>query len=222
MNIHEEILSVETAPGVTISAQIGCSEFADTSRILTIFPPHPSLGGNMDNNVVHSLYLQGIKENVVSVKFEYRGVASGRVGKENLLSYWESLEEKADFGVIVDDSVKLLTHVKNSFNKNATLYFTAYSFGNYIALLAAPGLNVTNVCGISPPAGEYDFLRELDKTSASFFVALNDVFCLQQDICKLRNHPSVTVTVLDAEDHFFRDEEKALAGSVVSDALKRN
>lgn len=214
-----EILTVETEPGLVLSATVGYQDDTPLDRLVVIFPPHPSLGGDTANNVVRGLFRQAVSRPVLTMTFDYRGVREGKVGESSLLAYWDRLEATRDFRPIVEDAVAVIRRVRNSFDRDASLWFVAYSFGNLIALQTARELQVRGFAGISPPVFEYD-LGPLfaGVPRPTFWIAPHDAFCPAGALDPLGTG-RLCVREFPSEDHFFRGAEEALARQVLKGLL---
>lgn len=210
-----EIITVETEPGVALQATVGYQDHTPLDRLLVVFPPHPSLGGDSANNVVAALFRQAVARPVLAMTFDYRGVREGRVGETSLLAYWDRLEESRDFRPIVQDAVAVIRRVRDSFNPDAALWFAAYSFGNLVALQVAREVAVRGFAGISPPVFEYDIAPLLTGVPLPiFWIAPQDAFCPAGALDGLGTG-RLCVREFPSEDHFFRGSEEALAGRVL-------
>ena len=214
-----EILRVETEPGIVLQATVGYQDDTPVDRLLVIFPPHPSLGGDSDNNVVRALFQRAVARNLLAVTFDYRGVREGRVGDISLLTYWDRLEAAQDYSPIVSDALCLIRRVRDSFHSQAALWFAAYSFGNLVALAAAQKVEVHGIAGISPPLLAHDFEPWLGgKPAPIFWAAPGDVFC-PAEAWEALGQRQLDVRCFPAEDHFFRGVENEVADAVLEALL---
>ncbi|MFC1809551.1 hypothetical protein ACFL3D_05480 [Candidatus Omnitrophota bacterium] len=209
--ILEEKIAVNVERDVTINAVIGYHDNSIAQDIFFIFPPHPSLGGDYDNNVVSALYQGVAREGYVAVRFNYRGVDSGRVHDEHFFPYWERLESTKEYDLIIKDTETLVKEIRNNIQPNARIHFIAYSFGNFIALELMSRFDVQKFFGISPPIEAYDFEAcFLKKRNCAFAVADDDIFCNKERMQVYSEKYNFPLTVIETEDHFYRGVEEQL------------
>jgi alpha/beta superfamily hydrolase len=214
-----ETLAVTAEPGLVLQATVGYRDDTPLDRMLVIFPPHPSLGGDSANNVVAALFRQAVAMRVLAVTFDYRGVREGSVHGTHVLTYWDRLEAAKDYSPLCHDAVQVIRRVRESFNPQAALWFAAYSFGNVVALATARELEVRGIAGISPPVFEYDVRPLLtDRPLPIFWLAPGDPFCPAGALDGLGGG-RLPVREFPSEDHFFRGAETALARRVLEELL---
>lgn len=129
-----------------------------------ICSPHPLLGGDMDNNVVEALARGIAEEDVVSLRFNYRGVGQSRADgevsllEEKLAAFWEdsiSLDDPQK----VDDALAALEFLRKVLIwENAPLSVMGYSFGAYVASEVVRQVSkVSSLVLVSPTLGHNDF-----------------------------------------------------------------
>lgn len=93
------------------------------NKIAIICHPHPLYHGTMDNKVVHTLSRAFYKKNILSIRFNYRGVGKSEG------NYGNSLGE-------IEDLISVIKWAK-SIEPECELYLAGFSFGSYIAAKAA-------------------------------------------------------------------------------------
>ncbi|MCK5804780.1 MAG: hypothetical protein KAI66_18225, partial [Lentisphaeria bacterium] len=157
-----ETITVPLEDGLSIQATIAYGDDSDVGRMLVVCPPNPILGGDSENNVVQALLEAAVREGGLGMTFDYRGVAEGRVGDTDLLTYWEELERAGDYDRIVEDSMRAIAAAQREFGGVARPSLVGYSFGTLIALRCAEKLALSTVGGVSPPILECDFAPLLD------------------------------------------------------------
>lgn len=105
--------------------------------------PHPMHGGSMHNKVV-TMVERSLRElGLCTVRFNFRGVGAstgeyddGRGETLDLLAVGEWVREQRPHDV---------------------LWLAGFSFGAYVALLAARHLPIQQMISVAPPAGRWDF-----------------------------------------------------------------
>lgn len=131
-------------PAGVIEALVDLPE-PDAARAGTaiICHPHPLHGGSMHNKVVvmveRSLRELGLR----SVRFNFRGVGASEG------EYDEGRGETLDL-LAVAEWVQAV-------RPNDALWLAGFSFGSYVALLAARHLPVRQMISVAPPVGRWDF-----------------------------------------------------------------
>jgi uncharacterized protein len=105
--------------------------------------PHPMQGGTMHNKVVvmveRSLRELGLR----TVRFNFRGVGAS-AGE-----YDEGRGETLDLLAVAEWVQRV--------RPNDALWLAGFSFGSYVALLAARHLPVKQMISVAPPVGRWDF-----------------------------------------------------------------
>ena len=210
-NINEEILNISLEKDVSVNAVIGYRDDTSRDKLFFVFPPHPVLGGDIENNVVESIFNGFASEGYISVKFSYRGVESQSIEGEHFIPYWEKLEKEKDYSLIVNDVRKIVDFVKSNVSSEAEIYFVPYSFGNLIALSLLKYFDVKDFLGISPPIDEYDFDNLFSsENNLNFIITHEDIFCEKlrmQDLCMKSESD---LRIFNSDDHFYRGSENEL------------
>lgn len=207
----EEALNIELDDGCSISAVLGYDDNADPDSVLFIFPPHPILGGDFHNNVVNQLYATAVNSGQIAVKFNYRLVGRAEVDDDEMLRYWRELEEKSEFGRIVEDCRELIRDVMSNIGLELEIDFAAYSFGNLIALQLMRHIAVRKYVGISPPLLEYDFDSLFAEfPGMNFVISEHDSFCPEDKFAQMAAKYGLKLHKVDSDDHFYRGSEVEL------------
>ncbi|RJP61822.1 MAG: hypothetical protein C4541_01065 [Candidatus Auribacter fodinae] len=214
--MFEEIIPVPITESLTVNAVIGYTDFAREDELVFIFAPHPLLGGDLNNNVVDTLFKGYISAGKIAVKFSYRGVDSGYVGDEPFLTYWDKLERTKQFSHIVEDSQKVIDAVTAQFSPEASLVFVSYSFGNIISLELQQRFAIKKFIGIAPPVNEYNFepLFRCNR-GTSYIIPDNDVFCASTAMRDYAKQYDLKITSC-GDDHFFRGNERQLLDTTMT------
>lgn len=109
--------------------------------------PHPLHGGSLHNKVV-TIIERSLRElGAKTVRFNFRGVG------ESEGSHDEGRGETLDLLAVAEWVRKVLP--------DHDLWLAGFSFGAYIALLAARHLPVKLMVSVAPPAGRWDFAAVL-------------------------------------------------------------
>lgn len=178
---------------------------------VVLCPPHPLLAGNMDNNVIAAL-AEMLSVHFPVLSFNYRGV--GKSFKANpdlpLFEYWNNLDQKNDFSVIITDTEQLIKWSERLFTD---LHLVGYSFGSYVGLSALPS-SARSFTGITPPLGEHNFERLDDLSCKTLLVFAGDdnLLSSKHDNLGLES----TIHEIPESDHFFIGREQDVSRLVES------
>jgi alpha/beta superfamily hydrolase len=167
--------------------------------------PHPLYGGDMHNNVVSALAEALQKQNIATLRFNFRGTGQSEG------SHGGGEAEKED--------VKAAVSYLLSRQAVSTLAVVGYSFGAAVGLRAgAEDARVSALVGVALPVGMRDASFLLSCTKAKLFVAGDqDNFCplpALKDLFAKCPEPK-EMTVIPGTDHFFWGQEAEVARAVV-------
>jgi alpha/beta superfamily hydrolase len=131
-------------PAGAIEAALDLPEAAEArAGTAVICHPHPLHGGTMHNKVVvmveRSLRELGLR----TVRFNFRGVGASEG------EYDDGRGETLDLLAVAEWVRKV--------RPDDALWLAGFSFGSYVALLAARHLPVKQMISIAPPVGRWDF-----------------------------------------------------------------
>lgn len=220
---EEEALEIELDDGCRISAILGYDDCAAPESVLFIFPPHPMLGGDFENNVVNQLYETAVNSGHFAVKFNYRLVGSTETDDDEMLCFWRRLEETSNFDRIVSDAQEMIRAITDNIGKELKIDFAAYSFGNLIALQAMRQITVRKYIGISPPLLEYDFEALFEEfTGMDFVISEHDDFCPEDKFSQIAGKYGLKLHKVNSDDHFFRGSETELKQQYLNIMEKQN
>ena len=212
----EESIRVTQDDGGEVFAVLGYDDNAAPDSIIFIFPPHPMLGGDYDNNVVNQLYETAVYSGKFAVKFNYRMVDNAHSDDE-MLRYWRNLEDRAEFERIVGDAQELVWNIVENIGRDLKIDFAAYSFGNFIALQTMRHIAVRKYIGISPPLLEYDFdTLFAEFPGLDFVISEKDDFCPEEQFSRMAEKYGMRLHKVNSDDHFYRGSEAELKQSCLN------
>lgn len=167
--------------------------------------PHPLYGGDMYNNVVSALAEALQKQNMATLRFNFRG--TGRSEGEH------------GGGEAEGEDVQAAVSYLLSRRAVSTLAVVGYSFGAAVGLRAgAEDARVTTLVGVALPVGVADPSFLLSCIKAKLFVAGDqDSFCplpALKDLFTRCPEPKA-MAVVSGADHFFWGQEAEVAQAVV-------
>lgn len=128
-------------PSGQIQAAITQPTALDRSICGIICHPHPLFGGTMTNKVVTTVARAFQNLGVTAVRFNFRGV-----GKSE--GYYDEARGE------LDDLLSVMTWVRKQFPDQA-IWLAGFSFGAYIAALAASKITVSRYIAIAPPVKNF-------------------------------------------------------------------
>lgn len=136
----------ESAQGVIagLAGDIECQVSVPSGEargIAVICHPHPLFGGAMSNKVVYTLASCALRQGMVSLKFNFRGV--GRSQGQHDAARGET-----------DDCVTVVEWLRAQ-RPGLPLLLAGFSFGAFVSLNAAARVRAAALVSIAPPFGRY-------------------------------------------------------------------
>ena len=197
----------------------------DDYGLVLLCPPHPGLGGDIDNNVVLALAEALTLDGYVTLRFNYRGVGESGSRFSNIaqkFEYWESTMGSEDYGDFITDVESAMECLKKEtgFTDGRFCALIGYSFGAVQALrVGVMDKDVDGVVCISTPFAKYDLSFAEGAGKPTFFInSDNDFAASIEEITngvERFSEPKCLEMIIDC-DHFYRDKE----GTVVEKVIK--
>jgi len=219
--VIEEILSFPSED-VRLEARLAYDgEVQEPQAKVLLCPPHPFLGGDMENNVLTRILKALVDRNFVVFRFNYRGIGMSETDRDlqaDQKLFWEDstcpdYEEK----IHIDCQAAFQTF-SDIMDRERPVYLVGYSFGCLPAIQLAKDHSVKKLGLISPPLTKWKLnVEDLNFTQQKkFFYSPDDFACSEQDIHDLFQtlpEPKSIQAFPDA-DHFFIGKETELANAV--------
>jgi len=189
------------------------NETSGNRGALIAIHPHPLYGGSMDNNVVEAAVRVGQVCDLITLRFNLRGVG-GSQG-----SYDEGIGEQDDIGAALD-------FLGQRFSPQ-TMSLVGYSFGAYVALAYCHRQNhgVDSLFLISPPPFLLPDDLSLDlPVVKKIALGENDEIALAEEV-KSRiptNRAEELIQVIPGADHFFWGKEGEIEKLLVTELVARS
>jgi hypothetical protein len=204
--------------------------YADDAAVpdakVLICPPHPFLGGDMDNNVLACLAETLTARDFVVFRFNYRGIGSSETDRDlqqDQQAFWDHSTCPGYEARIMRDSRIALQTLQEVIAVHCPIMVIGYSFGCLPALDLVQDNAISKLVLISPPLTQWQFeagsLQNL--TPKKVFFSTDDFACPEAEVSRLYDRmaaPKQLQAFTDA-DHFFIGQEQELA-SAVSDFLR--
>ncbi len=200
-----DYVEVPTPPGHTLEARFCRGSPSDAAIICH---PHPLYGGDMHNNVVSAAWDAARSLGFSTMKFNFRGVgASG--------GYHSGSTDEVEDLLAVE-------HALAGFLGNPAhrLHLLAYSWGSWIATLAARELRPSSMVLVAPPL---DFLcfdgMVLPPCPALLILGQRDHYCAEQSLLGwLKSQPPCQAprqrVLLKGADHYFGGFQSRLESEI--------
>ena len=187
-------------------------ENAAVEGVAVIAGPHPFLGGNMANNVVRALGDGLAGDNLLTLRFNYRGVG-GSEGPavdvaQNMTSFWHTGHAPAEME-LRHDLEAAVRFARGIAGEKLPLVLIGYSFG--CALLPfVEAASCTPQVLIAPTLGKHDYDQFQTAERPILVIASNNDFAVEQAtlrawFTRLGSEKQLIVKRLD--NHFFRGHE---------------
>ncbi|MGR9099070.1 MAG: alpha/beta hydrolase [Gammaproteobacteria bacterium] len=225
---HSPILQEEQvrfpSGGLTLEGRFAYDEtlLSPLAKVL-VCPPHPFLGGDMNNNVVARLGETLALGAFAVFRFNYRGIGASEsdrdLQKEQQL-FWERSTCPDYETAIHEDCRSALAWLKQTPDPGIPVYVAGYSFGCLPALeLSESDGLIRKLALISPPLTKWRISAgRLNRVlPRSLFFATGDFACPESDVESLYRdmpEPKSMTRFRDAE-HFFIGREVQLAAAVL-------
>ena len=213
-----------------IEGVLAYREEARATTGVLIVPPHPYLGGNMDNNIVLCLAQSLALEGYVTLRFNYRGVGANQatlpVKQEELEAFWKESLSPGDNQKLVDvlAAITFLTGLVSQVqpstlmsggDKDKRVVLIGYSFGAYLAALATQDSPLVEaLIMVAPPVAFHRFDSIKDANIPKLIIGSDNDFAyppevLQEFFDALKG--TKKMCLLSGKDHFFIGQEKEIA-----------
>lgn len=212
--------------GLRLEGVLSHPDVPGSLDVAVLVPPHPCLGGDMENNVILALDSALRSRGAATLRFNFRGVgrSESRIPLEQQISaFWvnpriDPLREPA-----VDDLAAAVDFALAALHGCRRLLLIGYSFGAVLALLlAAKRRDVAGIAAISPPVHQIAGKPAWPRGARTVITRGGDDIGIDSDAhARLLDAlgPPVVSLVFEETDHFYRDLEATLAERVVSALL---
>lgn len=189
--------------------------------MILLCPPHPHLGGDMENNVITALGSVLAENGFATLRFNYRGVGSSESKLNNIAEvyeYWEEILNNDDCSDAIVDATSAISYLESTVGTKKT-FIVGYSFGAIVAmLLSVKNVDIRAFASISTPFGRFDtaFLSDC-KMPKMFVCADNDFASSLEEVEKgmLNIAEPKILDIMNDCDHFYIDKELEIANKVL-------
>ena len=207
--------------GLKLEGVLSYDENVLNPPMILLCPPHPHLGGDMENNVITELGKVLAENGFATLRFNYRGVGSSESKLGNIAEvyeYWEEILNNDDCSDAIVDATSAMNYLESTVGTKQ-IFITGYSFGAIVAMmLSVENANIGAFATISTPFGRFDtsFLQDCKKPKL-FVCADNDFATSLEEVEKgmLNISEPKILDIMNDCDHFYIDKEFEIANKVL-------
>ncbi len=148
--------------GLRLEGVLSYKEDLVNPPMVLICPPHPNLGGDIENNVILALANELSAGGYVTLRFNYRGVGGSEGPFKTVadkFSYWESTFGEGNLEGPLEDTASALSFLRNAVSEGeaSESFIVGYSFGAVLGMkVGARDEGVRGLAGIATPCAAYD------------------------------------------------------------------
>jgi alpha/beta superfamily hydrolase len=202
-----------------LEGELAYLDGAAPTGLVAIAGPHPGLGGTMHNNVVRGLGDSLAWHNLVTLRFNYRGVggSEGPPGDRvaRLSQFWQSSHAREE-GDYAEDMRAATAFLGSVVVAPHPLALVGYSFGCSLLPQTAPDPDMPLIL-IAPTIGMHDYAPYASLKNPKLVLAATGDFAT--DIAELgrwfdRLPPPRRLVVQPLDSHFFRGHEEWLVQTI--------
>ena len=210
-----------TSDGLKLEGVLSYDENVHDPPMILLCPPHPHLGGDMENNVIMELGNVLAENGFATLRFNYRGVGSSESKLGNIAEvyeYWEEILNNDDCSDAIVDATAAINYLESAVGTRR-IFITGYSFGAIVAMMqSVENANIRAFASISVPFGRFDtsFLSDYKKPKL-FICSDNDFATTLEEVEKGMlsiSEPKILDIMKDC-DHFYIDKELEIANKIL-------
>ncbi|MDR4503234.1 MAG: dienelactone hydrolase family protein [Candidatus Scalindua sp.] len=214
--------------GMKVEGIISYDEEVINPPALLLCPPHPHLGGDMDNNVITTLASESAEREFVTLRFNYCGVGKSESCFENVAeqyNYWEDVLNNDDYADALADASAALEFLE-SVTGSDVIYAVGYSFGAIVAMmLSARHERIRSFALISLPFGRFKTHVLADCTKPKYIVCADNDFATPIEEVKKGVSAMAEpkrLEILQECDHFYIGREHDVANRIIEFFTSKN
>lgn len=190
-------------PAGSLEALLEAPQESDPVACAVICHPHPLHGGTMQNKVVHTLARAFIRQGLVALRFNFRGV------NDSDGTFDEGRGELADTLAAVDYMSRT--------SPDLPLWLAGFSFGAAMAVHAAAERNTAGLVSIAPAVSR--FAKSLASQPDSPWLVLqgdqDELVDVEETIAWVNElEPGPELQILEGAEHFFHGKLLLLRDAV--------
>ena len=127
--------------GLKLEGVLSYDENVLDPPMILLCPPHPHLGGDMENNVITELGKVLAENGFATLRFNYRGVGGSESKLGNIAEeyeYWEEILNNDDCSDAIVDAASAINYLESAVGTKK-IFIAGYSFGAIVAMIAECG-----------------------------------------------------------------------------------
>ena len=219
--VASESVTIRTGPYALEGELAYAEELRNPRGAVVLVPPHPLLGGNMLNNVVRALGEGLAQQELVTLRFNYRGVGRSEGPHvdvaRHLAEFWETSHVSGELD-LAEDLDAACVFVQQTIGAAVPLVLIGYSFGCVLLPRVEPSARPAALVLVAPPLDKHDCSEFFAAKSPLLIIASEDDFAaaagtLRQWFAQLPEPRRLVQAPLD--NHFFRGHENWLVETVL-------
>ena len=207
--------------GLKLEGVLSYEEDIQNPHAVLLCPPHPHLGGDMENNVITALGSVMAENGFATLRFNYRGVGNSDSKLGNIAEvyeYWETILNNDDCSDAIVDAVSAVSYLESAVGTKK-IFIIGYSFGAIVAMmLSVENTDVRAFTAISTPFGRFDTAFLNDSKKPKLFICADNDFAssLEETERGMLNISEPKILDIKCEcDHFYIDKELEIANKVL-------
>ncbi|MEQ8661692.1 MAG: hypothetical protein RLW62_12840 [Gammaproteobacteria bacterium] len=215
----EEALDI-TCDGLRLDGRLAYADEGAGRAAVLLCPPHPFLGGDMDNNVISALRSELVAHGLVVLRFNYRGIGTSEAGRDlraDQAAFWRDSTCPAYEAEMHEDSAAAFAALCMAC-PDLPRYVVGYSFGCLTAARLSRDETIARLLLIAPPLAKWtlesDGVRVVE--ASALYYAPDDFACPDELARALYAHlpRPRELRSFPAADHFFVGRERELSEAV--------
>lgn len=210
----EEVCAFDSGEN-TLEGVLAYPETGDPETAVLMIPPHPQMGGRMDNNVIQHLARRLAEAGCITLRFNYHGIGNSTVTLPNgvsLFQHWSVMESLQDYTILREDARHALSYLRATC-PGRQIVLAGYSLGAILTgqLLAEEDLH--GGIAIAPPNAKAEVTGFEGSAAAKVVVSGDADFAFDAETFAAYfgtwTAPKQWLK-MDGADHFFRLREEEL------------
>lgn len=219
----EEVVHFCSSGGLKLEGVLAYREDVHQCPKVLLCPPHPNLGGDMDNNVILALARTLAEREFITLRFNYRGVGRSQSpykGFAENYSYWETTYGDGNLEGPQDDTRAAVRFLKSVTAENSSrMFVVGYSFGAVMGMkVGVTEGSVKALVGIATPFGGYSFDFLAGSKIPKLFIVSNDDFATTIEATRIairRLSEPKELIVKTKTGHFYIGTEQELCEDIL-------
>ncbi len=206
--------------GLKLEGVLSYDEDVLNPPMILLCPPHPHLGGDMENNVITALGNVLAENGFATLRFNYRGVGNSESELGNIAEvyeYWEVILNNDDCSDAIVDATSAINYLESTVSTKK-MFIVGYSFGAIVAMmLSVKHEDIRAFASISTPFGRFNIEFLSDCKQPKLFVCADNDFAssleeVERGVLSI-SEPKLLDIIHDC-DHFYIGKELEIANRV--------